>query len=147
MTQKNRQGLESRIRIDHDNEIGLDRGLRGVTCDRSHPRLGGRPAAADHKAVSQAKRSTSATWGSFFIGGVPKVTLYAASNSPTAARYEQITIGQMYVQFMIPHNAKTWPLIMLHGGMYTGAHLESTDDGREGWMPYGDAKGDPVLRS
>src|SRR6476620_71624 len=44
--------------------------------------------------------------GSFYIGGYPKVTLYAhGAADPT---YHQITIGQMYVQFMIPHNSKKW---------------------------------------
>ena len=41
--------------------------------------------------------------GSFFIGGVPKVTEYAtvpAPNQPNTPN--QIMIGQMYVQFQIP---------------------------------------------
>jgi hypothetical protein len=80
--------------------------------------------------------------GSFFIGGVPKVTNYAnlpALNSPNqAVTPNQITIGQMYVQFQIPaHKAsKTPPLVMVHGSSHTGACLESTPDGREGWEPY-----------
>ena len=47
--------------------------------------------------------------GSFFIGGVPKVTDYAtvpAPNRPRAAGPNQITIGQMYVQFQIPPTKK-----------------------------------------
>src|SRR5262249_27269660 len=44
--------------------------------------------------------------GSFFIGGVPKVTDYATlpnPNTPNAANSpNQIMIGQMYVQFQIP---------------------------------------------
>ena len=46
--------------------------------------------------------------GSFFIGGVPKVTEHAAPGpaapgQPSAALLpHQITIGQMYVQFQIP---------------------------------------------
>jgi hypothetical protein len=43
--------------------------------------------------------------GSFFIGGVPKVTNYAAAvpaNAATPPVPNQITIGQMYVQFQIP---------------------------------------------
>src|SRR5262245_10233615 len=59
--------------------------------------------------------------GSFFIGGVPKVTSYAtlpAPNAPNAAvAPNQITIGQMYVQFQIPARKKprTPPVIMVHG--------------------------------
>jgi hypothetical protein len=95
--------------------------------------------------------------GSFFIGGVPKVTNHATVPPPpapgttpappaaAAAVPHQITIGQMYVQFQIP--AKTysagWPVIMVHGSSHTGACLESTPDGREGWYPYFVRKGVP----
>ena len=49
--------------------------------------------------------------GSFFIGGVPKVTNYAAVPPPNAPNQaapapNQITIGQMYVQFQIPARKK-----------------------------------------
>jgi hypothetical protein len=80
--------------------------------------------------------------GSFFIGGVPKVTNYATvppPNAPnTAPAPNQITIGQMYVQFQIPERKKpkTPPVIMVHGSTHTAACLESTPDGREGWAPY-----------
>ena len=42
----------------------------------------------------------------------------------------------MYVQFQIPAKARGWPVIMVHGSSHTGACLESTPDGREGWYPY-----------
>src|SRR5262249_16041351 len=80
--------------------------------------------------------------GSFFIGGVPKVTNYAtlpAANAANAAPTpSQITIGQMYVQFQIPARQKpnTPAVIMVHGSTHTAACLESTPDGREGWAPY-----------
>ncbi len=95
--------------------------------------------------------------GSFFIGGIPKVTTYAspppvaalgttaAPPAAQAAAPHQITIGQMYVQFQIParkHRAG-WPVIMVHGSSHTGACLESTPDGREGWYPYFVRKGVP----
>src|SRR5262245_5562181 len=48
--------------------------------------------------------------GSFFIGGVPKVTNYATVPPPNAPNQApapaQITIGQMYVQFQIPARKK-----------------------------------------
>jgi hypothetical protein len=81
--------------------------------------------------------------GSFFIGGVPKVTNFAAlppANAPNQAAPapNQITIGQMYVQFQIParKKARVPPVIMVHGSTHTAACLESTPDGREGWAPY-----------
>src|SRR5689334_12808710 len=48
--------------------------------------------------------------GSFFIGGVPKVTPYATVALPNAPNPgnvpNQITIGQMYVSFQIPQRKK-----------------------------------------
>jgi hypothetical protein len=85
--------------------------------------------------------------GSFFIGGVPKVTNYANVAAPGAAAPapapNQITIGQMYVEFQIPATKKRNfpPVIMVHGSTHTGACLESTPDGREGWLPYFVRKG------
>jgi hypothetical protein len=85
--------------------------------------------------------------GSFFVGGVQKVTDYAVvppppgpGTAPNAAPPgpQQITIGQMYVQFQIPAKkyGAGWPVIMVHGSTHTGACLEATPDGREGWYPY-----------
>jgi hypothetical protein len=87
--------------------------------------------------------------GSFFVGGVAKITDYAAipgapPGQPTPAPTpQQITIGQMYVQYQIPakRSAPGWPVIMVHGSTHTGAALESTPDGREGWYPYFVRKG------
>ena len=31
---------------------------------------------------------------------------------------------------------RTWPVVMVHGSTHTGAALDSTPDGREGWYPY-----------
>jgi hypothetical protein len=83
--------------------------------------------------------------GSFFVGGVQKVTYQAAPIPPnqTLAPH-QITIGQMYVQFQIPAKKYGgWPVIMVHGSSHTAACLESTPDGREGWYPYFVRKGVP----
>jgi hypothetical protein len=87
--------------------------------------------------------------GSFFIGGVPKISEHAAipfappGQPAPAATPQQITIGQMYVQFQIParRSGARWPVIMVHGSTHTGASLEATPDGREGWYPYFVRKG------
>src|SRR2546426_9055750 len=82
--------------------------------------------------------------GSFFIGGVPKVTDYATVPGPNQPNTpNQTTIGQMYVQFQIPARKapNVPPVIMVHGSGHTGACLESTPDGREGWQPYFVRKG------
>src|SRR5258708_11065555 len=85
--------------------------------------------------------------GSLYIGGVPKVNSYASAptvNNPDAAPApNQITIGQMYVQFQIPQTKKRGmpPVIMAPGSTHPAACLESTPDGREGWYPYFVRKG------
>jgi len=90
--------------------------------------------------------------GSFFVGGVTKVTEYASTpvtppgQPPPGPTPQQITIGQMYVQFEIPahRSGPGWPVIMVHGSTHTGAALESTPDGREGWYPYFVRRGIPT---
>jgi hypothetical protein len=84
--------------------------------------------------------------GSFFVGGVQKITEHAVvapppapgAPAPQGPTPQQITIGQMYVQFQIPEKkyGGGWPVIMVHGSSHTGACLEATPDGREGWYPY-----------
>src|SRR5262245_901090 len=65
-------------------------------------------------------------YGSFYVGGVPKVSNFVGG--PTSGVPQQITIGQMYVQFLIPKKRRTWPLIIMHGSGYTGACVESSAD-------------------
>src|SRR5689334_25151092 len=86
--------------------------------------------------------------GSFFVGGVKKITDYATVATPVPGAAappvapHQITVGQMYVQFQIPaRKYGGWPVIMVHGSAHTGAALESTPDGREGRYPYFVRKG------
>ena len=44
-------------------------------------------------------------------------------------------VEQMYVQYLLPQNRKgKLPLLMWHGGGFTGVTYESTPDGREGWQ-------------
>lgn len=77
-------------------------------------------------------------FGSFFVGGVPKLTQYANSATPATSTtpWQELIIGQMYVQFMIPEKQRGWPVIMVHGGGYSGSGVESTPDGHEGWFAY-----------
>jgi hypothetical protein len=111
-------------------------------------------AAVAAHAQTQQKRFTGGPvtlqdQGSFFVGGVTKVSEFATvpfapPGQPAPPRTpQQITIGQMYVQFQIPARvaAPGWPVIMVHGSTHTGAALESTPDEREGWYPYFVRKG------
>ena len=113
-------------------------------------------ATVIHDAAAQAPQKrftggpvTLADQGSFFIGGVTKISEFASipgappGQTPPAPTPQQITIGQMYVQFQIPAKIKGpgWPVIMVHGSTHSGAALESTPDEREGWYPYFVRKG------
>ena len=66
--------------------------------------------------------------GALFVGGVPKI--------PDFGEPRQLIIGHSYVQFQIPTKRRQWPIIMIHGGGYTGSALDATPDGREGWLAY-----------
>src|SRR5690349_9048617 len=47
----------------------------------------------------------------------------------------QYMVEQMYVQYFLPKERKgKLPLLLWHGGGFTGATYESTPDGREGWL-------------
>jgi hypothetical protein len=73
--------------------------------------------------------------GAFFVGGVPKISNFTSS-ATVEGLPQQITIGQSYVQFMIPRERRKWPLVMIHGSTHTGAALDATPDGRQGWFSY-----------
>jgi len=42
----------------------------------------------------------------------------------------------MYVQFQVPEVSRRWPIIYVHGSSHTGACIESTVDGKEGWASF-----------
>jgi hypothetical protein len=81
--------------------------------------------------------------GSFFVGGVLKTTNY--TSVPPTATPQTVTLGQMYVSFQIPAKYRDYPVIMISGGGHTGACLESTPDGREGWGHYAVRHGIPTF--
>jgi len=87
-------------------------------------------AGASAEAKFLTKNLQICDQGSFFVGGVPKITKFA--NSATAAGPNaQITVGQMYVQFQVPVAAKKWPLILVHGSTHSGACVDSTQQRTE----------------
>lgn len=141
-----------------ENAMGNEGGLKGTSCSLLSVVLlvmmvvsvSGQEGAKPRKFLTGPL--VIEDQGSFFIGGVPKVTDHAVvppapgnPAAPTAVIPQQITIGQMYVQFQIPARSDAqWPVIMVHGSSHTGAALESTPDGREGWYPYFVRKGVPT---
>src|SRR5881296_242069 len=62
----------------------------------------------------------------FFVGGKIDTSV---EGSPT--------VGQMYVEYMIPaRRSRPYPIVMVHGGSQTGTNFTGTPDGREGWAQY-----------
>ena len=64
--------------------------------------------------------------GYFFVGG-----------KYTTTKDGQISVGQMFVQYQVPHQRKhAYPVVMWHGGGQTGTNFLGTPDGRMGWAEY-----------
>ena len=80
--------------------------------------------------------------GSFFIGGekVQQTVTELGSLGPD----DEITVNQMYVEYMVPQGAKKVPVVMLHGGTLSGKTYDTTPDGRMGWYEYFVRQGHPV---
>jgi pimeloyl-ACP methyl ester carboxylesterase len=67
-----------------------------------------------------------ATFGHLFVGG--RID-HDIEGGPT--------VGQMYVEYFIPHEVRQpWPIVMVHGGSQTGTNFTGTPDGREGWAQF-----------
>ena len=64
--------------------------------------------------------------GYFFAGGKIDTSI---EGSPM--------VGQMYVEYQIPHELKhPFPVVMIHGGSQTGTNFTGTPDGRAGWAQF-----------
>lgn len=57
---------------------------------------------------------------------------------------DNMPIGQMYVQYMLPMDSDKVPVMLLHGGSMTGKNFETQPDGRMGWGEYFVRKGFPI---
>lgn len=80
--------------------------------------------------------------GSFYVGGeqVERTAVELGSLGPA----DQITVNQMYVEFMVPVDASKVPVVMVHGATLSGKTYDTTPDGRMGWYEYFVRKGHPV---
>ena len=111
------------------------------------------PLRAIHRSGSWADRSSSRTRAASSSAACrrsPTTPRRSAARARRSRRRrapvpQQITIGQMYVQFQIPAKKIRRRLAGHHGARLHahGACLESTPDGREGWYPYFVRKGVP----
>lgn len=72
--------------------------------------------------------------GSFFVGGeqVERSAVEIGSLGPD----DQITVNQMYVEYMVPVGATKVPVVMVHGATLSGKTYDTTPDGRMGWFEY-----------
>jgi pimeloyl-ACP methyl ester carboxylesterase len=100
-------------------------------------------AMIDGPAMAQSKEPLALRdMGSFHIGGrlaeikgkpVREVSIGGATQrlDPNGT----YLVEQMYVQYVFPQNRRgKVPLLMWHGGGFTGVTYESTPDGRDGWL-------------
>lgn len=80
--------------------------------------------------------------GSFFVGGerAEKTAVELGGLGPD----DQITVNQMYVEYMVPEGATKVPVVLVHGATLTGKTYDTTPDGRMGWFEYFVRKNHPV---
>ena len=81
--------------------------------------------------------------GSFYVGGrlVQQTQAELGGFGPD----DQITVDQMYVEYMVPAKGNRVPVIMMHGATLSGKSYDTTPDGRMGWYEYFVRKGHPVF--
>jgi hypothetical protein len=80
--------------------------------------------------------------GSFFVGGETVEQTSVELGSFGLA--DQITINQMYVEFMVPDGAAKVPVVMVPGATLSGKTYDTTPDGRMGWFEYFVRQGHPT---
>ena len=100
-------------------------------------------ALAGSPAVAQIKEPLALRdMGSFHIGGrtaeISGKPVREVAIGGTTQKLDpngSYLVEQMYVQYALPQNRKgKVPLLMWHGGGFTGVTYESTPDGHEGWL-------------
>jgi pimeloyl-ACP methyl ester carboxylesterase len=85
--------------------------------------------------------------GSFIVDGTvvhETGTQLSSLFGPPPAGGGNITINQMYVEYMVPMRANGVPVVMLHGATLSGKSYDTTPDGRMGWYEYFVRRGHPV---
>jgi pimeloyl-ACP methyl ester carboxylesterase len=96
-------------------------------------------------------------FGSFHIGGrqatlsgLPvREVVYTRGGAPMKLDpNSDFEVEQMYIQYLIPADQKSkYPLLMWHGGGFTGVTWETKPDGKPGWMHYFLKAGHPLYIS
>ena len=103
-------------------------------------------SAAEAQSLRDVRASESPlvlkSRGSFYVGGeqVEKTAVELGSLGPD----DQITVNQMYVEYMVPAGDTKVPVVMVHGATLSGKTYDTTPDGRMGWYEYFVRKSHPV---
>lgn len=85
--------------------------------------------------------------GSFLVGGesvAQSSDQLSFFSDDTEQPGSQVTVNQMYVEFMVPAAGDGVPVVMLHGATLTGKSWDTTPDGRMGWYEYFVRQGHPA---
>jgi hypothetical protein len=129
------------------------RGMRGLSLATLVLAVGATTAAAqaqegadlDLQAKSGRPPLVLLRQGSFFIDGKTVHTDAPVATPSPLFPPGEVTVDQMYVEFMVPQSETPQvPIILLHGCCLSGKTWETTPDGRMGWDEYFVRKGHAV---
>nr|WP_323718554.1 alpha/beta fold hydrolase [Paracoccus aminovorans] len=82
--------------------------------------------------------------GSLFAGGSVASTPGTYDNNAPGAEGQSLHGDHLYAFYQIPQDARSTPIVMLHGAMQSARSWETTPDGREGFQTLFLRKGYPV---
>jgi pimeloyl-ACP methyl ester carboxylesterase len=82
--------------------------------------------------------------GSFAVGGTVLSTPGIYNNNTPTAEGQTFHGDHLYAFYQIPQNAKSLPIVMLHGAYQSARSWETTPDGREGFQTIFLRRGFPV---
>lgn len=107
--------------------------------------------AAHAQALADVKPTaaslTLASRGSFMVGGdtVAQTARQLSSIFATPpAGGGDVTVNQMYVEYMVPQESSGVSVVMLHGATLSGKTYDTTPDGRMGWYEHFVRQGHPT---
>ena len=90
--------------------------------------------AASGASAQQAEPLVIREQGSFAVGGSVATTPGTYNNNAPTAEGQSIHGDHLYTFYQIPQDAKSTPIVMLHGAYQSGRSWETTADGREGFQ-------------
>lgn len=79
--------------------------------------------------------------GSFYVGGEAVEQTFVelgarAEIAPALNASDQVTVNQMYVEYMLPAGRSKVAVVLVHGAGLSGKSYDTTPDGRMGWFEY-----------